>query len=199
MKIAEKWNQIPGPVKLFLLKAVALFVVWKTLYLLVLLPGRVLDGPLTYMVGVGTAKTLNVASRSGVYSTVPGVNPKKDGNTWIEEPVMHIYLGQERVLSIGDPCNGLEVMVLYAGLILCLPATLKRKSVFLLTGLVSIEILNLIRCAALVRIYLTHPEYLDFSHHYLFTFLVYAFIFWLWFLFSRNMELGKKLSVHVST
>lgn len=198
MSIVEKWKQVPGAVKLFSLKAVILFIAWKALYLLVLLPGRVLDQPLTYMIGVGTTKTLNAVSRSGGYWTVAGVNPKRDGDTWVEEPVMHINRFRERVLSIADACNGLEVMVLYAGLILCLPASTKRKLLFILPGIVCIEILNVIRCAGLAEVYLTHPEYLDFSHHYLFTFLVYAFIFWLWFLFSRNLDLTKKLKTHVS-
>lgn len=196
MSIVGKWKQIPGPVKIFSLKAVILFVAWKTLYLLVLLPGRVLDKPLTYMIGVGTTKTLNAISHSGGFWTVAGENPKKDGDTWIEEPVMHINLFRERVLSIADVCNGLEVMVLYAGLILCLPASTKRKLLFILPGVVCIEVLNVVRCTALAEIYLTHPEYLDFSHHYLFTFLVYAFIFWLWFLFPRNLDLSKKLNLH---
>jgi exosortase/archaeosortase family protein len=117
----------------------------------------------------------------------------------VEEPVMHINLDRQQVLSIADVCNGLEVMVLYAGLILCLPASIKRKIRFILPGIVLIEVLNVIRCAGLAEIYLTHPEYLDFSHHYLFTFLVYAFIFWLWFLFSRDLDLTKKQRVHVST
>jgi exosortase/archaeosortase family protein len=198
MSIVAKWRQIPGPVKLFSLKAVILFVAWKALYLLVLLPGRVLDQPLTYMIGVGTTKTLNAVNPSGGYWTVAGVNPKRDGDTWVEERVMHINRFQDRVLSIADVCNGLEVMVLYAGLILCLPATVKRKLLFILPGIVCIEVLNVIRCAALAEIYLTHPEYLDFSHHYLFTFLVYAFIFWLWFLFSRNLDFTQKLKVHVT-
>jgi exosortase/archaeosortase family protein len=197
MSIVGKWKQVPGPVKLFVLKAVILFVAWKALYLLVLLPGRVLDKPLTYFIGVGTTRTLNAVS-SGGFWTVAGENPKKEGDTWVEEPVMHINLYRQRVLSISDVCNGLEVMVLYAGLIFCLPATFKRKIGFILCGVVLIEVLNVIRCVALAEIFLKHPEYLDFSHHYLFTFLVYAFIFWLWFLFSRNLDFTKKLNLHVS-
>ena len=199
LSIGKKWKQIPETVKLFSLKALLLFTGWKVLYLLVLLPGRVLDKPLTYMIGAGTTRTLNFVSPSGKYWTAPGTNPKWNGDAWVEEPVMQINLDQERILSIADVCNGLEVMVLYAGLILCLPSTVKRKLVFILCGVVCIELLNLLRCAALAKIYLTHPEYLDFSHHYLFTFLVYAFIFWLWFLFTRNIVFTKKLNVHVPT
>jgi len=200
MTIPEYWKQVPTPVRSFLLKAVIFFVAWKALYLLVLQPGRVLDRPLTYMVSVGTAGTLNVMTGSRDFWTAPGVNPRKDGNTVVggPEPVMQIYRQGERVLSIADVCNGLEVMILYAGLILCLPASFRRKTIYILSGILCIELLNVVRCAGLVEVYLHHPEYLDFSHHYLFTFLVYACIFWLWYLFSRELRFTKKLKANAA-
>ena len=106
MSIVEKWKQIPGPVKLFSLKAVILFVAWKALYLLVLLPGRVLDKPLTYMIGVGTTKTLNAVSPSGGFWTAVGENPKRDGDRWVEESVMHINRFSERVFTLAFETAG---------------------------------------------------------------------------------------------
>lgn len=195
MKISEKWKEVPGPVKSFLWKAMAIFIVWKALYLSILVPNRVLDRPITDAIGVGTTRTLNFFSRPADYSTRPGVNVKRDGE---REDVMVISRGEERVLSIADACNGLEVMVLYAGLILCLPSGWRRKTRFILTGVVLIEVLNVIRCAGLALVYQYHPEYLDFSHHYLFTFVVYAFIFWLWYLFSKGPGFAQKLHLNVS-
>jgi len=88
-----------------------------------------------------------------------------------------------------------SLLVLYGGLILCLPASRRRKLTYIIGGIIGIEILNVLRCAGLVLVYLHKPEWLDFSHHYLFTFVVYAFIFWLWYLFSRNPEFAKKLQL----
>lgn len=192
------WNKIPKPVRSFLIKATAIFVVWKAVYLLFLLPGRILDKPLTYVVGKGSAATLNLISHTGEYYAVATIHLKGRGNEGTE-PVMAIRRNGETLLSIADVCNGLELLVLYAGLIVCLPAGFYRKLVYILGGIVLIEILNVIRCTGLVLIYLHRPEYLDFSHHYLFTFVVYAFIFWLWYLFSRDPEFGKKLRLHATT
>lgn len=196
MRISEKWRLIPGPVKSFLCKALVLFIVWKALYLSILLPSRVLDRPITDVVGVSTTKTLNFFSRPSDYTVRPAANTKFDGT---KEDVMAISRGRERVLSIADACNGLEVMVLYAGLIICLPAGWRRKSAYILTGMVFIEILNVIRCAGLVLVYERYPAYLDFSHHYLFTFVVYALIFWLWYLFSKGPGFAQKLQLNGST
>jgi exosortase/archaeosortase family protein len=197
----ETRKAIPRPVKLFLLKAIVLLVAWKALYLLVLQPGRILDKPLSYAVSAGTVATLNGFGHSKEYTTVSGVHPKGNpapGDVVVWEPVMNIWLHNDRVLSIADACNGLELMVLYAGLILCLPSSWRRKLAYILCGMLLIQVLNVIRCAGLVLIYLHRPQYLDFSHHYLFSFLVYAFIFWLWFLFSNGPGFAKKLQLNAT-
>lgn len=196
MVFSEKLKQIPGPVKSFLWKAVTIFVVWKVLYLIILVPNRVLDRPFTDALGVSTARTLNFFSRPANYSTRPDVNIKWNGE---KEDVIAILRGQQRMLFIADACNGLEVIILYAGLIVCLPSGWRRKTAFILTGTVLIEVLNVLRCTGLVLVYEHYPEWLDFSHHYLFTFVVYAFIFWLWYLFSREPGFGQKLHLNVST
>jgi exosortase/archaeosortase family protein len=193
-----RFSRIPKPVKEFLLKAAILFVAWKAVYLLFLLPGRVLDKPLTYLIGKGTANTLILFNPSGDYNAISTMHPKGLGNEGLE-PVMAIRSGQTGLLDIADVCNGLELLVLYTGLILCLPATRKRKLTFIICGIIGIEFLNVLRCAGLVLVYLHKPEWLDFSHHYLFTFVVYAFIFWLWYLFSRDPEFAKKLQLDATS
>jgi exosortase/archaeosortase family protein len=191
---SARFTRIPKPVKEFLLKATILFVAWKAVYLLFLLPGRVLDKPLTHLIGKGTAKALALFNPSGDYNAISTMHLKGLGNEGIE-PVMAIRSGQTGLLDIADVCNGLELLVLYAGLILCLPATRNRKLIYIIGGGIGIELLNVLRCAGLVLVYLHKPEWLDFSHHYLFTFVVYAFIFWLWYLFSRDPEFAKKLQL----
>ncbi|HXD77835.1 MAG TPA: exosortase/archaeosortase family protein [Puia sp.] len=156
-----------------------------------------MDRPLTYLIGKGTAATLNLIHPSGHFNAIPAMHPKGFGNEGLE-PIMAIRSDQTVLLSIADVCNGLELLVLYAGLILCLPASRRRKTRYIVGGIALIEIINVLRCAGLVLVYLHKPEYLDFSHHYLFTFVVYAFIFWLWYLFSRDPEFAKKLQLQAS-
>lgn len=189
MNIFDKWKQIPKSVKIFLLKGLAIFIIWKSVYLVFLLPGRILDGPLTYSVGAGTAKTLNFLTNSQAFSAKSGVKFEGEGRKLTEIQVMEIYAQQERALSIADVCNGLELIVLYAGFIMCFPSGALRKTIFILTGTILIYIFNVLRCASLILIYLHYPGYLDFSHHYLFTSLVYGFIFLLWYIFTQKLTL----------
>jgi exosortase/archaeosortase family protein len=206
MTIPEKWKQIPRPVKLFLLRAIALFVVWKALYLLFLLPSRTLDRPLTNVITIGAVGALNGigqlkgAAHAHDYTAVSAQHPKTDAdgqfNRW--EDTMDIYSYGVRDLSVADACNGLELMVLYAGLILCLPSRPKRKALFIGAGVLVIGILNILRCAGLVLLFLHRPDYVDFSHHYLFSLLVYGAIFWLWWLFSRDPGFAKNMKGHAA-
>ena len=184
--IYHKWKQIPRSVYLFFLRVFVLFIVWKSVYLYLLLPKRVLDGPLTYSVGMGTAKTLNILTRSNDFSTYKGMAALHwEGGTAYEYE-MDIYYKNGRVLEIADACNGLELLMLYVGFIICFPSSLSRKLEFIFTGIVLICILNLLRCSFLTLICLHYPQYLDISHHFLFTFVVYGFIFLLWYIFAQK-------------
>lgn len=195
MWVIDRWNGIPRPVRDFLLKASIVFVVWKLVYLLFLLPGRILDGPLTRAVGAGTAETLNAVTSSHSFSAKEAVRFEPEGRAHYYR-VMEIDLGAEPALSIADVCNGLELIVLYVGFILCFPAGIRRKALFILSGTTLIYLINVFRCTALILIYLHTPAMLDFSHHYLFTFLVYAFVFLLWYLFTnKSNPQGKYVPV----
>lgn len=191
------WQRIPAEVKYFLLKGILLFATWKLLYIFILLPNRVVDKPLTCLIGAGTAATLNLFSHGTPYSARPDVNNKlMDDGSVFPEPVMQVYWHGEKVLSIADVCNGLELMVLYAALLVALPGTPSRKMIFTILGLLLINFMNILRCSALVLVFLHKPEYVNFIHHYVFSFLVYGVICWLWWIYSERTEFIKRKTIH---
>lgn len=177
---------VPRSAVNFLIKALILFVVWKAAYFYILLPKRVLDDPLTQSVGMATKGVLNLFSASPHYTAIKTIEKVHGDKGVLSFSVVDIYRDGKMALSIWDPCNALEVMVLYAGFIICFPATLRRKLIFIPVGLILIYLLNIIRCASLVLIAIYYNAYLNFSHHFLFTFVVYAFIFLLWYFFTKN-------------
>jgi exosortase/archaeosortase family protein len=180
---------------LFLFKALGLFILWKLVYLFFFLPGRILDGPMTRMIGVATGRALDLAARrpDGYSVKMATDTVFMDGRIY-SSPAVDIYRNDRRTLRVADACNGLEMMVLYLGFLICFPASLKRKLGFAAGGLVLITLLNIIRCGALVLIFIHYNQYLDFSHHFAFTFIVYAFIFLLWYLFTKNLRLNGRPS-----
>lgn len=184
---SQKWNQIPKPVKLFLFKAVSLLVIWKVIYLVFLLPTRIIDAPATYSVGVATAKALNLLNNSNDYSSkTEVVNLQTEfGMEAVNQQA--IYLNNKKIVAIEDACNGIELFALYAGFIICLPALFLRKFLFIMMGLVAIYLVNIFRCAIITWILLNYPNLFSFAHHYLFTFIVYVFIIWFWLLFTKKL------------
>jgi exosortase/archaeosortase family protein len=175
----------PRGIIVFFVKAAVLFIVWKLLYLLWLRPQGTLDAPLTFAVGTSTVGLLNLFSHHDDFKGVRSF--PKDGMEEGTEPggVVDVYRNGENTLRIATACNGLEIMVLYAGFLFCFPGARGRRWTFLGVGLALIFLLNIIRCALLVWIFIRYRQYLDFSHHFLFTFIVYICVFLLWYRYAR--------------
>ncbi|HWJ25483.1 MAG TPA: exosortase/archaeosortase family protein [Flavisolibacter sp.] len=187
----SKWQALPEMIRAFILKGLLLLIIWKSLYLFLFLPHRLLDKPLTNSIAIVTTFTLNLLSSDRSYSTVPAINHYiEDGQPKLQD-AMVIYHKGKRSLSIADPCNGLELLVLYIGFIICLPAKRLRKAVFIISGFVIIWILNVLRCAGLSYLFDNNPDLGDFAHHYLFKFIVYSCIFCIWLLYSKKLFYAK--------
>lgn len=187
-----RWSEIPLVVKRFFLKALFILVVWKVLYLFVLEPSRILDKPLTTTVGVSSAWLMNKADNAGRYSSKSIRDYVLTENGKILMPLQSIYSGSRRVVSIEDSCNALELMVLYAGFIISMPATAIRKLTFTIGGIIAIHAVNLLRCAGIGYIEVHYPQHEYFAHHYIFTFIVYGFIMSLWYLFAQKLTLNAR-------
>lgn len=185
----NQWNKVPVAVRRFILRALAILVVWKLLYLVFLLPNRVLDKPLSYSVAMGTVWVLNSYTHTHDYVNRSETGNIPTDNGFASAPLENIYFHARNVVSIEDGCNGLELLVLYIGFIVCMPATTKRKLIFSIGGAMLIYIVNVIRCAGVAYIILYYPRYADFAHHYVFTFIVYSLIIALWLVFSKKLTL----------
>jgi exosortase/archaeosortase family protein len=171
------------------------FVVWKVLYLALLLPSRVPDRALTRLVGFSTAHVLNLFSPGIAYTAI------EVRDDYVEDGILHpttsvdIRRGGMQTLRVADACNGLELMALYVGFFFCFPGPIRRKLIFAVGGCILITLVNILRCAILVEIFIKYRAYLDFSHHFAFTFIIYALIFLFWFFFTKKLSPnGRKAS-----
>lgn len=185
----NNWNKVPAAVRRFILRAVAILIVWKLLYLIFLLPTRVLDKPLSHSVAMGTIRVLNTTTHSHDFSNKSEIGNIPTDNGMAPAPLENVYYHGRNIVSIEDGCNGLELIVLYIGFIACMPAAMKRKIIFSIGGSVLIYVVNVIRCAGVAYIILYYPKYADFAHHYVFTFIVYGLIIALWLIFSKKLNL----------
>ncbi len=139
------------------------------------------------MIGASSAGMLNLFSGPSVsYSTRQALDTVIVDDRIISGPVTDIYRNNERTLRVADACNGLELIVLHIGFLLCFPAVAARKWRFALWGILLICLMNIIRCGVLVLIYVHYRKMLDFSHHFVFTFIVYLAVFLLWFVYTKK-------------
>lgn len=187
-----RFHQIPTRVKYFFYKSFALLIIWKLIYVSFLLPLRILDKPLTKIVANSAVEVINEIEDSNKYSSklIKAHVLRDNEGVWVNQAA--IYYKQDKILAIEDHCNGLEIFILYMGFIICLPATFKRKAIFISLGLLMIFLVNVLRCVGLFYIIQNYPQYTTFSHHYLFTFFVYAFVIWLWLMFSKKLTIENE-------
>ena len=184
----SKWNEVPQAVKSFLLKALVILVVWKIVYLGFLSPARLLDQPLTASVGKLSAVALNLFTRSADYTSKPDVRDFVNGNESGRVVMQDIVFKGRAVGAVEDACNALELFVLYVSFIWILPSSLKRRIAYTVIGVAAIYIVNVARCAGITYMLIYYPQHADFAHHYIFAFIVYAFIIVLWLMYSNKVS-----------
>ncbi len=91
------------------------------------------------------------------------------------------------VLGIYRACNGLELMILYAGFILCFTGSFSRKILYVIGGILALYILNVFRCMVLGYVVLEHAKHFDIAHKYFFNTIVYALTFMLWVFYVKGL------------
>jgi exosortase family protein XrtF len=182
------FSTIPREVKTFLLRAILLFAGWKLLYIFVLIPQQVPDAPLVRYLGDGTAQLMNWAYADQPFSAVHTTREKIYGTDTVMATYSMVMKGQRKVLGIYQACNGLELMILYAGFIICFTGSWKRKILYITGGVVGLYIINVLRCAMLVYIGLEYPKQFDIAHKYIFNLVIYAFAFLLWIFYVNGLR-----------
>lgn len=166
-------------VTFFFIKLFVLFSLWFVVYTIILRPGRLVDRPLTNFLTASVTKGINLFS------------PPSGAVSWVENPVRpctHLTINNTAVFDIFDICNGIDLMFIYLGVLFLLPYPLKRKIVYGIGGVAAIISLNIIRICSLYFIYVYYRSAFDFSHHYLFTLLMYVLIFYGWLLFVKKSK-----------
>jgi exosortase/archaeosortase family protein len=168
-------KQIAG----FFIRLFILFSAWFVCYNLILKPSRIIDRPLTNFLTGSVVKIINTF-------------PSKTVTTWHQDPERNCsYMVQNNrvIFDVFDVCNGIDLMFIYVGIIMLLPYQLKRKIIFSIGGVLAIILFNIIRITSLYYIYIYQNAAFDFSHHYLFTLLMYMLIVCGWLIFIKK---GRK-------
>ena len=182
-------NKFPLPIRLFLGKALLFFVVWRIVYSVFLVDSKWVDQKLTHHVGEASTFLLNnMGFMEGFTTNRKNVISVYEGETLSNRSSI-IYHHNKRVLFIGDACNGLQLMVLYLGFIICMPSKFWRKFRYVVLGLLVLDFINILRCMGLVYLREYFLLYFDFAHHFLFKAMVYTAMFLIWKRYASKIKL----------
>lgn len=195
MSLKSLTNDIPKPIMLFLGKALLVFIIWKLVYGLFLSDTRLLDNPLTTHVANASVYVLNGLGDMSGFTSVTEDFTYIEAEGFVTEKASKIYHNDRLVLYIADICNGLELMVLYIGFIVCMPSRFWRKVKYIIIGVILIDMINILRCTGLIYLREYYHAYFDFAHHYLFKAAVYSATFLMWMVYARKISLKKDESI----
>jgi len=101
-------------------------------------------------------------------------------------PTTSVLYQSKAIVSVYEGCNGLNVMIIFSAFLVALGPIKKTLYWFLPAGLMIIHISNLLRIVFLFWVTLYLPDFLYFTHKYLFTAFIYLIVFVMWFVWVKK-------------
>ena len=184
-EIAKTWQEIPNEAKIFLKRAILIFIIWKIVYNGFLYNEKIIDKPLTHLTSYSTMLLLNKVYPQSIFVSRTNFLPIELGFPR-GSIIDNIYKDGKNVVGIADGCNALELYAIYIGFLFCLPSRFSRVLFFLVLGVFIIYCANIFRCLAIGMLNISQNRLTDVAHHYIFKLIVYFLIFVLWALFLKN-------------
>lgn len=100
-------------------------------------------------------------------------------------PAIQIDYKGSIAVSLFEGCNGLAVMILFFAFVFAYLGRWTDLFWFVPIGMFFIHLFNLGRLILLIHLAQQNSPFFHFMHKYLFTLVIYAFVFLLWFLWVR--------------
>ena len=180
-------------VRLFLGKALLFFIIWRVVYSVFMVDSQFVDINLTRHVAEASTFLLNnLGFMDGVTTRTQKKTIVFEGEETSNQ-ISLIYHHNKNVLYIAHGCNGLQLMVLYVGFIVCMPSRFWRKFKYIVIGVMVIDLINIFRCIGLIYLQEYFELYFDFAHHFLFKALVYTATFLMWITFAKKIKLNNEI------
>lgn len=171
---------LKNPFFRFIIISTGIYLGWTVLYEFFLKPSTIFDDLII--------DSLVKLGESGLQLIGYEVTPYQDFPYRI-----HIGVMGSKGVTIGAPCDGAVLFALFVAFIVAFPGKIQNKLWFVPVGLLSIHLINVLRVMGLAIIVHINEDWLAFNHDYTFTLFVYAWVFFLWWIWiSRYSPLAGK-------
>lgn len=162
---------------------------WPSLRFLMIFVGIYLTGNILYGIWIERWRPLpdpmtEVATRQTAYLLRTLAEPISFERSSVD-PVVILFRSEKLVLRIFEGCNGINVMIVFVAFLVAFKGKWTRMAVFGIFGLGVIHVANLLRLVLLYFMAVYQPTYFYYFHKYLFTAVLYAVVFALWFFWMR--------------
>ncbi|MFN3841571.1 MAG: exosortase family protein XrtF [Cyclobacteriaceae bacterium] len=156
------------PAILFLVKFIALYIAGNVLYGWYITSWYPSPDPATNWVTTQSSDILNLFGwETTAYNH-------------IVKPTTYIVHNQKSVIAVYEGCNGLNVIVVFLAFLFAFGPMCAKLFWFIPLGIIVIHLTNLARIILLFLVSVNLPDYLYFTHKYLFTAFIFFFVFLLW-------------------
>lgn len=115
------------------------------------------------------------------------------------DPKVVLLNGGDIVVNLFEGCNGINIMILFMAFIIAFSGKIKDMLWFIPAGFLFIHLANLARIVLLYWVYEDKPDYMYFTHKYLFTAVIYGAIFLLWIIWVLKFSKLKRLKIQIKT
>ncbi len=99
-----------------------------------------------------------------------------------------VTLGNHGTLLIGNPCLCADVICFFTFFIMAYPGRWKKKLWYIPMGIITIQLINVLRIVALCLIQIHHPEWMSINHKYIFNIIIFAYVFILWIIWITRFS-----------
>jgi len=134
--------------------------------------------------------TISVTNQTA--TILRGLNWEVEARNHPFKPTKYITYQEQRIVSVYEGCNGLNVGIIFLCFLLAFGPINKNLIWFVPVGLLIIHLTNLGRIIGLFWIALNMPNAVYFTHKYLFTAVIYAVVFLMWVIWLR-LNYSKKI------
>lgn len=108
-------------------------------------------------------------------------------------PWTWILMDGQRISYINEGCNAISIMLIFVAFIVAFSTTWKQTILYILGGLILIQIMNVFRIVVINYIFKYHHEYGEMAHDYLFPAILYGTIVLLWIIWVKYFALKKPI------
>ncbi len=163
----------------FLAKCMLMLVAWLAFFYIGGEPAGGLDDKMTEFTVSATKvalSALNIPTSSKWFTPPPTSEEHR--------PMQLLIVNGIESVSVGNRCNGLFTMAIYAAFIIAYPGKWKSKMVFVPMGIAIIFLSNVARVGALALNWIYYKSSFEMNHKYTYTFIVYAIVccLWMWWI-----------------